>query len=505
MQLDRIVIEPRARSAWEAIDLGFLLARAWWRELFLAWLVPSAVLLCVLFIVIPSSWWWINPMIIWWLKPIWDCAPLYIASQRLFGENIRLRDAWRTIPRTLGSETIAWLTWRRFNVSRSVDMPVTLLENLRGNERRKRLSILHRNIGSSATWLTITCGNAEMILYFGTLVFLFWMVPESFQFNPFLLLNKQTAPVQLISGLFTFFTSALIAPFYTMAGFALYISRRIELEGWDIEIRFRHIATKRSRQHPHNAVTATALLLIAIFCGGSSTQAQAEDTVDTQEIVSHQRIARIIDSSDFNTQTETWHWRLKNKSEEATTQSAVPEWLIRCVEWLEKLSGKRNYFVDAAQVIRFILAVTLISLAIYLLYRYRDITRRWLHLPTKKTRHTTPDILFGLDVRTENLPDDVPAEVLQLWRSEQPRTALSLLYRATLAQLLTRFSLPFHSDHTELECAAIVENTAPPHLAPFFHELTATWQRLAYAHQLPRSEVIEHLCMQWREAFADAH
>jgi len=32
---------------------------------------------------------------------------------------------------------------------------------------------------------------------------------------------------------------AAIAPFYVAAGFMLYISRRVELEGWDIEICFR--------------------------------------------------------------------------------------------------------------------------------------------------------------------------------------------------------------------------------------------------------------------------
>ena len=32
---------------------------------------------------------------------------------------------------------------------------------------------------------------------------------------------------------------AAVAPFYCAGGFMLYISRRIELEGWDIEICFR--------------------------------------------------------------------------------------------------------------------------------------------------------------------------------------------------------------------------------------------------------------------------
>ena len=504
MRLDRIVIEPRARSAWEAIDLGFLLARRWWRELLLAWALPATLLLCLLFLALPSRWWAYNALVIWWLKPLWDCAPLYIASRKLFGEDVRLIDAWRQAPRLLGREALAWLTWRRLSVSRSADLPVTLLEQLRGGERGRRLNVLHRSIGSGAMWLTVVCANAEMVVYFGVFSLVPWMLPDTVEFNPFSFLTHDSVLAQFSTCALTLLAAALVAPFYTMAGFTLYICRRIELEGWDIEIRFRHIAAR--------AQGAARVLLLLIVVGGAgllTTPAQAQTPAAATQPPAeeaHARIEQILHSPAFENPVKRWHWRLKDKKseDEKDKPAPIPEWLIGLVAALEKLGGARGFFVDAAQLLRLALGLLLVAALSWLLYRYRAVMRGWLRMPQRHSEEQVPATLFGLDVRAETLPDDVPAQVLELWRAQQPRAALSLLYRATLAQLLARFALPFHSDHTEQECVTLVERIAPTDVAPFFRTLTTNWERLAYAHQLPQTAAIEQLCKQWREVFADA-
>ena len=43
----------------------------------------------------------------------------------------------------------------------------------------------------------------------------------------------------ILFDLLVLFVLSAVAPFYVAGGFMLYISRRIELEGWDIEICFR--------------------------------------------------------------------------------------------------------------------------------------------------------------------------------------------------------------------------------------------------------------------------
>src|SRR5690606_16865731 len=113
-------------------------------------------------------------------------------------------------------------------------------------------------------------------------------------------------------------------------------------------------------------------------------------------------------------------------------------------------------------------------------------------------------MLFGLDVRTQSLPADVIARAQALWRQQRPRDALSLLYRAALAQLLTRFALPFRDDLTEGECVALAHAAAPAAVAAFFARLTRSWQRLAYAHVAPDAPTFDAHCAQWREVFGDA-
>jgi hypothetical protein len=39
---------------------------------------------------------------------------------------------------------------------------------------------------------------------------------------------------------------SLIEPLYVASGFTLYLNRRTELEGWDIEIAFRQLAARRA-------------------------------------------------------------------------------------------------------------------------------------------------------------------------------------------------------------------------------------------------------------------
>jgi hypothetical protein len=208
-----------------------------------------------------------------------------------------------------------------------------------------------------------------------------------------------------------------------------------------------------------------------------------------------QRIDAILAGPDFHKIVTSTSLHRKGAKEEEI-DNTVPEWFIRFVEWWEKhgdTSGVKDFFNNTAAVIRFALWVVVISLFIFLLYRYRDSLRYWTRRRAPKTAAPPPEILFGLDVRSASLPPDVIAEVLALWQAQQPRAALGLLYRATLANLLQRFALPFHDDHTEAECAAITTAATPHPVANYFSELTRVWQQLAYAHRNPDTAQLEQL------------
>ena len=123
-----------------------------------------------------------------------------------------------------------------------------------------------------------------------------------------------------------------------------------------------------------------------------------------------------------------------------------------------------------------------------LIWRYRE----WLqHLcqparatPGKKHAKPVPAQLFGLELGTETLPDDIASTAEQLWPT-QPREALGLLYRGLLSRLLHDYQLPLKSADTEGQVLERVHRLQQPQLLAFSEELTRHWQNLAYGHRLP--------------------
>ncbi len=132
------------------------------------------------------------------------------------------------------------------------------LEGLRGRERRQRRLVMQGR-GSTASWLTIICVHLESILWASALVLAVWLVPGELP-----LLDAAAALFEVESG--TYWISAVLywlaisvmAPFYVGAGFALYLSRRSELEAWDLELVFRRAEAEeqRPRRAPGPAVRA---------------------------------------------------------------------------------------------------------------------------------------------------------------------------------------------------------------------------------------------------------
>jgi hypothetical protein len=139
MNLDKLQVNACLRSGWQAVDLGFLMARAWWRQIYVASLVPLLPLSIVLLLVFSQSPLW-SLLFIWWLKPFWERLPLYIASRMLFDEE---PGAWSNMKSLPLKDILPWLLWRRFSVQRAFDNPVTVLEELKGAARRERLRTLH--------------------------------------------------------------------------------------------------------------------------------------------------------------------------------------------------------------------------------------------------------------------------------------------------------------------------------------------------------------------------
>ncbi|WP_299585519.1 hypothetical protein [uncultured Microbulbifer sp.] len=530
MQVKHLAVRARLRSPWESIDLGIALARKYWLPMFLVWLIPAALLLGPLAWFFPGHPGW-SLFAVWWLKPVFDRLPLFMISRTLFGTPVSALAALKAFFRQNRTDWLAWITIRRLSPTRAFDMPVTVLEQSKGGARAARIGVLHRKHSGAATWLTLTGIHLETFFLIAAFILIYLFIPEqvtaNIEWTP--LVRGETLALEWVSNVLCLLIMAAVAPFYIVSGFCLYIGRRIELEGWDIEIQFRdlverHQRAQQSRKPTANGASplATVLLLCALACASltPTPQAWAETLESPQQAQQH--IDKILAAEDFHRIEEESGWRLKDFDSE---QGKIPEWLIKLFEWLfEWLSENADEADDSsginwgallAKPIELLLWIGVITGLIYLGWRHHEAilnSVRWQ--PNAKTKAAeAPETLFGLDVRQSSLPSDVCAEVLRLWRAGDQRAGLGLLYRATLSHLIEDFQFYFGDHLTESECAQLVsqrqrtpEGLQRPVSAPmsqFVQQLTMNWQQLAYAHRPPADTQVGDLCQQWQEVFAN--
>lgn len=238
MQLDQLQIVTRVRSAWSSIDLGIKYGRLHWLKSVTLWLVLAlpCYFLCLGLLNTEDE--WLAGILVWWFKPFFERPILYRQSRELFSQSTSIIETLKDVRYWLFPGLLAAISYRRFSPSRSFLAPVLLLEGLKGSAYAERRAVLSRQFSNEATWLTVVLVHFEGFFEFSVLLLFLIIAPELVDFNQ---LFVETSPLSdAIIGIVSLFVMASIAPFYVAAGFMLYISRRIDLEGWDIEINFRN-------------------------------------------------------------------------------------------------------------------------------------------------------------------------------------------------------------------------------------------------------------------------
>ncbi|WP_444928902.1 DUF4129 domain-containing protein [Microbulbifer sp. SSSA002] len=519
MQIEHLAVRARLRSPWESLDLGIVLARKHWWQLFIVWLLPAAPLLALCYWLFPDSP-ELSLLFVWWLKPVFDRLPLFMISQTLFGSPVSVGTALRHFFSQNRRDWFMWLTFRRLSPTRAFDMPVTVLEHSSGKARTSRINVLHRKHASAATWLTLTLFHIETFLLAALFALIFLFIPEQYaegvDWIP--LLQEDVLWARWLYIALYLLAMAAVAPFYIVSGFCLYIGRRIELEGWDIEIQFRDLLQRQQQPRRRTSGAATLLLLCGLALGSALPSPPASAAAVETPQQAQQHIDAILADEDFHQTMEISGWRKKQDTE--TAEEKFPDWLIDFVEWLSGLfddepdsDSEFTWGPTIAIVLELLLWTGLAFGLGYLLWRHREKILHSLQWQAKlKTKPPTPETLFGLDVRQSSLPADVCAEVMRLWAEGDKRASLGLLYRATLSHLIEDFEFRFGSHLTESECAQLVQarqlkprealRPVSPALSQFVQELTANWQQLAYAHRPPQEAQVSTLCRQWQEAFS---
>ncbi len=263
MEIDKIKAKIRPRSNWEAVDLGFAMARKWWKPIYLAWVVvtlPIFLLLCVIF----YNEFWLAILVFWWMKPIFDKIVLYIVSRELFAEEVRLTKIISLLPSFIFKHIIKFLTFYRLSPSRSFNLPVWQLEGLTGDKRATRALILKRDASNNSISLILACLALELVVNYTICYAIVFILPSYFEIHWVDTFNMDEWSVSWIAAVGYYLAVMIIEPFYVCAGFATYLNRRTALEAWDIELAFRNLS-KRIKTVKYGGRNSSVILVFLVI------------------------------------------------------------------------------------------------------------------------------------------------------------------------------------------------------------------------------------------------
>lgn len=475
---ERLRMVLRLRDPWEAVDLGFILLRAHWKAVILAWLAVVAPLSAALFALFPDRL-WVPPLVVWWLKPALDRLVLHVLAKATFGEVPGLRATLGHAPRLLRHGLLASLLWRRFSPQRSFVLPVWQLEEQPGDGFRRRGAVLLRRSRTQAVLLTLVCLVFEGTIFFGILGAISLFTPSGSDFGVLAAAfgSERTRWMDILLGLLPIAAFTLLEPFYVAGGFALYLNRRVELEGWDLEVAFRKLAARAARILGRGA----AILLLAFTL---AAPARLEARPDPEAA-----LAEVLKAPEFQVKRKQkgLHWKRAERNEAPKVQKTLPD-----------LSGPLKLLATLAKGL--VIAGAAAAIA-YVLWRNRTYLSRKFQATSGPE---PPETLFGLDIRPGSLPAGLDGIAAGLWAEGHTRAALALLYRGALAHLVHRCQAPISRGATEGDCLRMAVEVLPAPSADYFGRLTRTWLKVAYAG-LPPGPGSEALCGEWPAHFQDLY
>jgi hypothetical protein len=510
MQLERIAIVLRSRTPWEAVDLGFRMAAHWARPLWTLWFalfLPLAVVLTIALREQP----WLAALLLWWLLPVLDRFLLHVLARSVFGEVPALAQTlsdWRSILRggLWFNLLLRPLAWRRGFLA-----PIHQLEGQRGAALRRRPAMLLQRVGGYLFALAVVWVAFVAAAVIGGEWLLELLRPgdgsgaadDAAASNGWAWGIRQTVLFALALSLFE--------PFFVAAAFALYLNRRVQLEGWDIELGLRRLARAERRPAAARKTAPIAVLLLAgalaaallpgparadgsddgdcplpdpsevnLFDNGRSELGEQTPPLDTE---ARRAIVRILAAEEFGQVREVEGWRQRKRDRDSSDLE---------FGWLATI-GK--LFANLLQGLAW---VALIGLVLGLLWA---VARRWQGPQPAEPGERAPARLFGLAITPESLPDDVAAAALAALQAGQLREALSLLYRGALSQLVHARGLRIGEGATEGDVLRIARRALPAAGAAWFEQLLPAWIATAYGHRLPGREAVEALCRQYAEQF----
>ncbi|MET0934760.1 MAG: DUF4129 domain-containing protein [Luteibacter sp.] len=499
MEIERISVVLRVRTARESVDLGAAMLREHAKPIFAAWFVAS---LPFLGLAIALDAWlgkpWLPLLFLWWLKPLFARIPLYVASRAVFAE----APDWRaTLRRSSGwgvKGVLAWLTYRRLDPRRCVLQPIVYLEGLGRSERARRWRVFGRGVEGSGAGLALTCMMFEWVIALSLLLFVPMFVPsellESYWFQPWFL---RTMPMWLsVPLIVAYYVGMSVAePLCTTGGFALYLGRRTELEAWDLDLAFRRLRDRL-------LATATVALFLVAACFGIGT-AHAADAprtaipgtvdmpLDTAFPAPKPGVDRRMDNVSNKVLADPllggkgheMRWVPKHPKEPTPEETRVD------------MPVEQADFTGVGTALKVVLIAFLVVGVAWLAW---FAVRRW---PSRRAdpaiaRTTVPSALKEAPV-VANVAKGFGDEVHAMWRAGSRREALALLYRGTVERVATRLDEAVPLDATEADAIAGARRLDDDDASRRAIRIVRTWQYAAYADRYPTDEEVAVMLGGW--------
>jgi hypothetical protein len=505
MRLEHLSVALRPRTPWEAMDLGQALVRANAAAIWKPWLAMTLTA----FVVVNAIAWatgpvWLAAVAMWWLKPLFDRVPLYVLSRAVFGvvpgatQTLRSPQVWAR------GQLFAWLAWRRLDPGRALKLPVDLLEGPRGAVRGERLRVLQQAVLSPAWALACVGVTLELALLLSIVALgsLLWaptasMLPDTLREMADVFLAAPPPWAQVCVNAAIWAATSIVEPFYVGAGFGLYLSRRTQLEAWDVELAFRRLAERAQAL----AGGARRLVRPALPLGTPRAQAAENDEApppaQVRELVgTHWReddgafsrsIDRAYEDPDLAPKQKVESWVRRHPETTPEAQDTPPP------AWLKVLG---QLFGMVAEYGLWLVVGVLVALLLWKLPKWLP----WVRDLTVRELPPTP-ILEHADAVVEPLPDDVPAAVRRLWAAGQARPALALLYRASVERLALRLGRPLPPGATEAECLRRARALPDEAARGAFTRVVRAWQGAAYGHRFPEAAAFDDLVAGWARDF----
>ncbi|MEZ6020759.1 MAG: DUF4129 domain-containing protein [Planctomycetota bacterium] len=359
--------------------------------------------------------------------------------------------------------------------SRTIIEPVVLLERLTGRPRKERIRLLFQGGTRGRCWrLAQGISLLETCMVFAAAMLFprFWPTPmESDQ-----MLDMQWFEAGLglqFGALFLLWTLGMfIESLWTATGFSLYLNRRGELEGWDVELALRVLARRAGRRDSRLAAWLLPLWLL-LPLGPGLTRQTGTSGRDAQEVVEE----------------------VYSRPELRTEQQVQV-----------RLGGEPRFseIVPLVMWLGWILFGLLVLWFLYLLLRWSAGIQGSLGANHKAAPPGPEVSVAGLDLRATSLPADPLTFAGRLWADGEHRAALSLLYRAALVLLRDRHGLELESGDTETSALRKAGRLGGDPAAPWFAVLTGSWQAIAYADRTPEQAEFEQLLGLLREPWGRA-